>query len=46
MTFDWNERQLLVFFEKFQDIEIELSVPPEITMMNTDGTQAEVKESL
>ena len=30
-------------FEKFQDIEIELSVPPEITMMNTDGTQAEVK---
>ena len=30
-------------FEKFQDIEIELSVPPEITMINEDGNQAEVR---
>ena len=30
-------------FERFQDIEIELSVPPEIRMTNEDGTQAEVK---
>ena len=29
-------------FEKFQDIEIELSVPPEISM-NEDGTRAEVR---
>ncbi len=29
-------------FEKFQDIEIELSVPPEISM-NEDSTQAEVR---
>ena len=29
-------------FEKFQDIEIELSVPPEISM-NEDGNQAEVR---
>ena len=29
-------------FERFQDIEIELSVPPEISM-NEDGTQAEVR---
>ena len=30
-------------FEKFQDIEIELSVPPEITILNKDSTQAEVR---
>ena len=30
-------------FEKFQDIEIELSVPPEMRMINEDGNQAEVR---
>ena len=43
MTFDKNGTLPLRVFERFQDIEIELSVPPEITMMNKDGTQAEVR---